>query len=484
MHETSDHVFRAVIEDWESTAGYSAKAVDVNEPLHGGGKTAEDLPTWSGIHAGVERITGMLGMLVEYCKSETSAPVAIPVGAIVDLVTRMLSVALPPSSAQSSNGNGATRLHPAIDRDERDGLWSGIPQIYVAALQLVNTIAERMEEAFLPISQSSLDQLAWVFPSGKHTPEFRLAAYNLTAKTLFCSGQSLDKAQVGRLSGIIRSCCKDLYSVDPDLNVVETVDSSKTTSRILRRSSNHNADTFLRTTIAEPQGEQTNNTDLVAASAQLLPLLLSHVPQQCLDISLRALVERTAILTHNKSAMLASILNPFVGKNGKAMTSILPHMTREFGHDDVVEILLRPRMPLLPSTSPPLFMEEEAKEASEGEDMEICAEHTSVEEEERPSPTTSSQSVAAVAAIVHPGFGLSTTAVEPATSAFGSHDSSLSVVQSLTTGLKPLNSFSTTSIAPKAQPDDEMDQDDESSGSANESVHLTMQLDTDSDSDD
>ncbi|RAL60139.1 hypothetical protein DID88_000764 [Monilinia fructigena] len=54
-------------------------------------------------------------------------------------------------------------------------------------------------------------------------------------------------------------------------------------------------------------------------------------------------------LDANKEAMLASILNPFVGKNGKALASVLPHITRTFPNDDVVEILLRPRMPTIPS---------------------------------------------------------------------------------------------------------------------------------------
>ena len=61
-----------------------------------------------------------------------------------------------------------------------------------------------------------------------------------------------------------------------------------------------------------------DDTDLIVSASELLPLFMSHIPQRHLDISLRSLVERTAILSHNKNGMLASILNPFVGKNGKA----------------------------------------------------------------------------------------------------------------------------------------------------------------------
>jgi pre-rRNA-processing protein RIX1 len=481
-HETADHVFRAVIEDWESTASYSGRTVDVNQPLHGGGNAAEDLLPWTGINSGVERITGLLELLAEYFKSETSTPVTIPLGSVFDMVTRMLSIAVPPLSAESSNGHGAARLHPAIDRDERDGLWSGMPQIYVAALQVVNTIAERIEDAFLSISQGSLDQLAWVFPFGKHSPDFRLNAYKLTAKTLFYIGQSFDRAQVGRLSGIIRSCCRDLQIVDPVLSSLGAVEDPGRKAKGQLEGSNRNADTLLRTTIAVPLKE-TVKPPVATEAGELLPLLLSHIPQQCLDLSLRSLVERTAILTHNKGAMLASILNPFVGKNGKAMTSILPHLTRAFGDDDAVEILLRPRLPLLPSTSTRSFNEERAKEDSEDEDMDIHPEPGSTEEN-MPLATPFIQDAAAA----RPGFGPPADTPDtkhplPNFAGFGSHEESLPMPLSMPTPAPmPKGNSAPDYLAPKNDHADiDMDQDEESSG--NESVHLTMQLDTDSDSD-
>jgi len=481
IHETADEVFRAVTEDWESAVGYSSKAVDVNRELSGGGKATEDLPQWTGIHAGIERITGMLDLLAEYFRSETSTPVAVPLASILDVATRMLSIAIPLSYAESSNGHGTVRLHPAIDRDEREGLWSGMPQIYVAVLELINTIAERMEGGFLSISQSSLDQLAWVFQFGKHSPPFRTAAYILAAKTLFYVGQSFDKAQVGRLSGIIRSCCKDLHSLVPDLvNTGAAGGSGRKAQGLLDSSNHHNADTFLKTAAAF-RAETQLEPSLAIAAEKLLPLLLSHVPQQYLDISLRSLVERTSILTHNKGAMLASILNPFVGKNGKAMTSILPHLTREFGDDDVVELLLRPRMPLLPSASTRLFNEEGVKDDLEDEEMALYPEPGSTEED---IPRISPKVQEAVAA--QPGFGSATDTpvVRPpphSSAGFGSHDtSSLALPSMSTSGARLSEGASKDQLGPKGYEVEMMDQDEDSSG--NESVHLMMQLDTDSDS--
>ncbi len=155
--------------------------------------------------------------------------------------------------------------------------------------------------------------------------------------------------------------------------------------------------------------------------------------------------------------MLASVLNPFVGKNGKALASILPHFTREFGHDDVTEILLRPRMPLLPSTTSRLPMNDVADADSADEDMEFPSDIPSVEQHaslpEAPSGTANE----------HLGIGLPTVT---RASADTSEDH-------LMPGTRP-------TLTSPLQEDVRMATEDEDSD--DESVHLTMQLDTDSES--
>ncbi|EHK98386.1 hypothetical protein M7I_5863 [Glarea lozoyensis 74030] len=79
-----------------------------------------------------------------YLLYEASVSVCVPLGGVMDVITRMLSIAAP---SESSASLGGVRLHPGVDRDERDGLWSGMPQIHVATLALVNTLAERMPES-------------------------------------------------------------------------------------------------------------------------------------------------------------------------------------------------------------------------------------------------------------------------------------------------------------------------------------------------
>ncbi|TVY12803.1 Pre-rRNA-processing protein rix1 [Lachnellula arida] len=395
IHVTADNVFRAVIEDWESTAGYVGEPVNVNQELAGGGVNADDLPPWTGVAAGVERLTGLLEMLAEYFRSETSTPVSIPLGAIMDVVTRMLSIAM--SSSDSSSRQGSARLHPAIDRDERDGLWCGMPQIYVAALELVISVDERLQEGFMPFAQGIFDQLVWVYPFGRSTPEFRLVTYVIVAQILLHIGQSFDRTQAGKLGSIIRSCCKDLQPVDPSSR---REGAEEDTGKQSRHNANQNADTFLQNKQSDVE-LRLDETDLVVAARDLLSLLLSHIPQEFLDISLRSSIERTAILSHDKDAMLSSILNPFVGKNGKVLASVLPHLTRAFADDGVVEILLRPRMPLLPSAGTHLPTNDAIYEESEDEDMGLHSKINSVQED----LTQHNTPVKAHAVSEHPGLG-------------------------------------------------------------------------------
>jgi pre-rRNA-processing protein RIX1 len=495
-HVTADNVFRAVIEDWESTAGYVGGPIDVNQALCGGGRSPDDLPQWSGIVAGVERLTGLLEMLAEYFRNETSTPVAIPLGSITDVVTRMLSIAMPASD--SSSRQGSARLHPAIDRDEKDGLWCGMPQVYVAALQVVVAVAERLQVAFMPLAQGIFDQLVWVFPFGRSHPEFRLVTYVVVAKVLLHIGQSFDNAQVGKLGSIMRSCCKDLQPVDPDShNGIIVEDAGKKSHG---HNANQNADTFLQNKhIAVESG--LDEADLTVAARSLLPLLLSHIPQQYVHVSLRSLIERTAILSHDKDAMLASILNPFVGKNGKEMASVLPHLTRDYGQDMAVEVLLRPRMPLVPSSGARVLTEDGIQEESEDEDMELDSyneatqgliqHNTSAHTQsvsEHPGLAPAAHSTLPESSNVHSGhlgLGLGKPAT-PHVAAFTpdiAEAPEISFGHSSHSALAPKESKTLVSAVPSRhnttkEEDVKMDSEDESSD--DESVHLTMELDTDS----
>ncbi|KAH8645595.1 rRNA processing/ribosome biogenesis-domain-containing protein [Tricladium varicosporioides] len=472
IHRTSDHVFRAVIEDWESTSGYIAKPIDVNGQLCGGGISDTDLSRWDGVAAGVERLTGLLEILEQYFKSETSMPVSIPLGSVLDMVTRMLSISVP---LESTSTRGGARLHPAIDRDEQYGLYCGLPQIHVATLQLVRVLADRMQENFSSIAPGLFDQIMWAFASGRITPEFRLATYNVVSRILLQVGQSFGRTQTAKLAPIIRSCCKDLPLDGAGSSPVGAMDNRKMTQHSNGINANQNADTFLQNKqVAHISGPKDVGLELAASS--LLPLLLSHVPQHHLDISLRSLIERTAILIHDKNGMLASILNPFVGKNGKAMASILPHIAREFSNDNVVEILLRPRMPLLPT--PVGGMPNHDALAYESEENDVMF----VDAQAKPTQPKQILDINPMAqGHALPQLGLDPVVDHVAGNAVVSNpfasDLAASVRIKSPFDITPMTSTSRAIPLTVQKEDVKMDLEDEDS---DDSVHLNMELDSDS----
>lgn len=344
-HTTADYVFRAVVEDWESVSGYVSEQIDVNAVLHGGSESNEDLPEWSGIFAGVERLTGVLGLLEHYLRSSTAAAVSIPIGAILDLVTRMLSLAKPTSSTK---GFGSVRINPAIDREEREGLWDGLPRIHVASMKLLMSLIARLQGQFLPLSQGCLDQITWLFPFGHSNDEFKKNAYYLVAKLLCCGGPMLPKDSVSKLSAIILACCNDI--LPKQAKGTETLSTQKEgIKKPYSNGSNSNADTFLQTNRTLAMDSYKHVSGITVAANELLPLFLSHIPQAYLGVSFRSQVDRTAIITKHKDAMIASVLYPF-SVNGRTLPSILPHLSRLFPDTPTVEALLRPRLPPLPAS--------------------------------------------------------------------------------------------------------------------------------------
>lgn len=472
VHITADNVLRAVLEDWESTAGFVEAGVDLNGEISGGGRSLEDLSAWTGIVAGTERLKGLLHFLYTYFKVETSTPVAIPLGAVVDLIVRLLSVAIPATDANRSREG--PRLNPAVDRDEKDALWSYMPEIYVATLELIDSMVDRLQGNLMSLSPGLLSQISWVFAHGKHSSRFRNIGYQVITKLLTLSGMSLNKAQVSKLNLIIRTCCNDLQGS------ARTSEVSRSEPRTVNGSSQV-ADSFLQQPMDSIDTMVLTDPALALSAATLLPVIVGSIPQQFLDISLRSLVERTAILTHNKDAMLECVLNPFVGKNGAPLASIVPHLTQAFGHDSTVEILLRPRMPLVAASTSRYvddgYTEEEVDDQEEHMDISISTTKRGTSQEldlgasQEPSNPTASIFSTSAAGNSALETHISTTTTTPPTTHIAPTVSS--------------NVFAPVTAPAFAQQASDIAQDtamteDASDSSDAESVHLTMQLDTDS----
>ncbi|KAJ4414210.1 hypothetical protein N0V85_003246 [Neurospora sp. IMI 360204] len=351
-HATADQVFRAVRESWESTAGYRVDTVRTDGEPFGGGDEADELPAWTGVTAGSERLAGLIGQLIEYLKVPTKAPVTVPVGELLDLASRITLITLP----KPTTGEDSVETNPAISRDEKAELWSVLPEVHMAILNLHTVLLCRLAANALPLATDILDQMVRVFTSGRHIAPIRETVYVLAKDLLEISGPGLLKLTVDSMAPVIQSTCQDILratghydspaggkqdsnsTTNPNPNPKKPT-AGKNGAGILnpqKAQSSGNADAYLT---ASTTTTSSSSDPIFAAALSLLPLFLSRLPQRHLSPEARGLVDRTAILANSKQAMLASVLNPYKDTRGRYYPTILPFLIRQFLADQEVEVL-------------------------------------------------------------------------------------------------------------------------------------------------
>ena len=337
--KTADKVFRSLVEDWISSKGnYNNTNLNlVEDVVSDKAPTPLALPAWTGIHAGIERLDGLLHTLQTFLATATAAAIILPIGDMFSLVDRILSI-FPP-------GNGRNpRLKPEIGRDEREGLWVGLPRLQISAIGVCSLMISRMGHSSAAIAYTIFQQLLWALESQYGNVDFRKAAYTLLSRILSTFGPSLPKSYAISLSRCIRMCCEDLLpSVESQMQGEQAScpDSTKAANGI----TSTNADSYLKSATNRLDPSATSIVVLQAAQ-DLLSLALTNLPNKFLPFSLRCQIDRTAIITSNREVLLASAMNPISGRKGqKQISSILPLLARAHPEALQVEALLRPQMP-------------------------------------------------------------------------------------------------------------------------------------------
>ena len=347
-HEAADQVFRAVIEDWESSDPSQRRPPsrkDLSDVPRFDLPDALGLLPWAGLHHGAHRIRTLLDLLRAFLSASTSASITMPLGSIFDLMVRLCSLTLPCTKKGSIDG---VRLNGEIGRDEREELWLELPIIHVAALDIMASTIDVFQDASSAVAQSSLDQLLWVFQAEHHVAPIRRASYSLIRRILCLAGQSLSTRHIKSLVPLFRSCCSDLLVTAEEHPLSVVIGNNAASKPPPNGSFSMNADSFSvlpgpQATIALPE-----KTELRTAAADLLPLLLACVPSERLPRSMRAQVDRTAILIGHRDAMTSSVLNPpAVTKDRSIDSSSMPFLAQAFGDDGYVDGILKPRLPIL-----------------------------------------------------------------------------------------------------------------------------------------
>ncbi|KAL4819447.1 rRNA processing/ribosome biogenesis-domain-containing protein [Aspergillus spinulosporus] len=349
IHATGNHVLRAIVEQWESVD--PALRQQFSHPIDyalevGSHKTdALGLTGWQGLDAGVERLLALLKMLSTFLATTTASTVSIPVGSILDLTARFMSVVVPSDA-------GDVQANPQVSRTEREALLAELPRIHVACIRVLRALIGTLETAALSIAQTILEQTIWVFRAEKFNKKIRTSVYDLLSALIEHMGPSMNKKNVASLTDMIRTCCFDMLPQVGENGTKDTSSVAKGKSK--PNSAAVNADFFLNPSLK--QSRETNATTrpprLVRAASKLLQIVLGHIALEYLAPPIRAEIDRTIIMTSDKDAMYTSVLNPHPAVKGRGATiSIIPFVARAYASEMNMEALIRPRLPVLMHSS-------------------------------------------------------------------------------------------------------------------------------------
>ncbi|KAJ5099787.1 hypothetical protein N7532_006788 [Penicillium argentinense] len=366
LHRAVDHVFRAVVEQWESVdASLIPTRISYTKEVGDGSADHLGLPRWEGIHNGTDRILSLLRILAGFISMPSASGIAIPLGSILDLTSRLTSVVVPANGEASG-----ARANPQIGREEREQLWTELPRIHIAVMELLAQVVGVLENSTTSITQSILDQATWVFRNEKFSKDVRLATYGLLQPLVSLNGPAMTKQTMASISNVLRSCCHDILPLSGD-SVSQFKPQADSKSKSKAGPGTTNADSFLNPNLQNNRQSPESSNYPGGAASGLLRAALSSVPSELLTASVRAEIDRAIILTADKDAMLASVLNPIPAFKGRgAGASIVPFLARSYSDQMEIEALIRPRMPVL-MTVPELdtYAANEEGEADEAEEI-------------------------------------------------------------------------------------------------------------------
>ncbi|PGH08604.1 hypothetical protein GX51_01124 [Blastomyces parvus] len=347
-HQASDHLFRAVVEQWESvdtSLRQASRSKNYNHPVGDDSPDALGCPTWRGIYAGAEKLEGLLKLLTEFVSMPTSSTVSVPLGSILDLSNRLVSVTGPLSDDDASQRG--IEINSDVGREERECLWAELPKLHVATLDLLRAVVERFGLGSISIAQSCLDQALWTFEAESGNANIRIKVYQVLNAIMPIIGPSITRPGVTSLASIIRSACQDLLPSSTTTAVGSNQSlSAKDAARPNPTTSN--VDSFLNLNPKATIDTEHSFPRLKGAAEDLLTSLLTHIPTEHTPPYLRTEIDRIAIMTKSESIMMASVLNPVPATSSRCSNpSIIPFLARSYPETPGVESLLRPRMPVL-----------------------------------------------------------------------------------------------------------------------------------------
>ena len=294
---------------------------------------------WNDSHEGSIRLTGLLCLLQEFFRNATWSTVEVRLGNVVSLIRRVFILILSLEKPRKRQADEMSRLRLGFTD------W-----IQAAALQVLIAVLDRFNKAAVSICAEVLSIILLAFKAGLSQYSNRSKAYALLQRVVTIIGPAMTKAEISSARDIIQSCCEDNMYARQTLQENTPLVSNqmgKNTSTLKVTNQPHR----LKGLPCFYDEFYPSETSPLQQTAQcLLVALLRHLSPDATPTDLRSMVERTAVLTGSKEAMLASTLNrPSENYAGgrKSGSSLVPFLARMYPNSLETEGLVRPRMPVL-----------------------------------------------------------------------------------------------------------------------------------------
>ncbi len=341
-HHTADKLFRAVLEEYEPSDTSSQRLTgkhNFSKDPRIPDKDQLGLSAWTGIEEGSSRLVTLIDLLRSLISIATPHSVAVPVGSIFDLTSRLLLVILPESK---SNGAFALRHHNEASREEKEQLWLYLPHIHVSCLDLVRIMNGICGQSLLAVEGGILNQLLAAFGAMSGHDAIREGVYKIFQDIL--GGIDVSELKLSRTNFalLVEQCSNDLKRSLP--SVSGDIKANASRDGFLDFKSNPQPGTLsLR-----------EQSKVHQAAWALLPEIIANSSMSMVSRQARIEMDRLSVLLDHKDAMLASVMHPMPTDRGKAAAaSLLPFLARSAADVLTTEALLRPRMPVVQTATLP-----------------------------------------------------------------------------------------------------------------------------------
>ncbi|KIX96849.1 uncharacterized protein Z520_07569 [Fonsecaea multimorphosa CBS 102226] len=337
-HQAADTLFRAVVEEYESndkTRPNAGGKHDFSKEPHISSADEVGLGQWIGMHDGSTRLATFLEWLGCLLSTPTSQAITVPLGSMLDLISRILLVTVPGSGASTVD---TLKYNKEASREERESLWMNLPRLHVACLRMLQKLCETFGQSFLPAIGTVVNHVMGSFITMLGDEMVRQEVY----ATFSCLLSNLNINDCGlretTFSTLLEHCCNDLRRGIPGSDNQSNLNPSK--DGILSAQST--------LSIAGGSGCSERQPEVFRAAWRLLPEIFVHCPTSMISRQARTEADRLSVLHDHHDAMMASVMRPMLGKDGKMRTaSLLPFLARSAADRLDTEALLRPRMPLV-----------------------------------------------------------------------------------------------------------------------------------------